>query len=133
MNFETAGTQIDASSNFILASTNLLQIFCKNHPSSLTVIPTLITEYLCNMVKCCRYCNFPELSVEASRHRCPVCGIQFHGICSDFLHPNAEEMLHTMGNDILCPCTTQTKIKSNYELANPNPFQCFESLQNHRD
>jgi len=29
--------------------------------------------------------------------------------------------------------TTQTKIKSNYELANPNLFQCFESPQNHRD
>jgi len=56
------------------------------------------------MVKCCRYCNFPELSVEASQHRCPICGIQFHGICSDFLHPNAEEMRLTMGNDILCPC-----------------------------
>ncbi len=77
--------------NFILAFTNILLIIYKNHPSILTVIPTIITEYLCNMVKCCRYCNFPELSVEASQHRCPICGIQFHGICSDFIHPEVQE------------------------------------------
>ncbi len=51
--------------------------------------------------KCCQFCLYPQLPVEASHHRCANFGNKFHGICSDIRHPRADELQLNMGNDRL--------------------------------
>jgi hypothetical protein len=60
------------------------------------------------MGKCCLYCSYPQLPVDASQHRCANCGNKFHGLCSNVRHPRADELQLTMGNDHLCPCCARS-------------------------
>jgi hypothetical protein len=65
------------------------------------------------MGKCCQFCSYPQLPVEASQHRCANCGNKSHGLCSDVRHPRADELQLSMGNDHLCPSCARIIYRSN--------------------
>jgi hypothetical protein len=75
------------------------------------------------MGKCCLFCLYPQLPVEASQHRCANCGNKFHGLCSDVKHPRADELQLTMGNDHLCPsCAWSIGAVAVHSIGSESPF-----------
>ena len=80
------------------------------------------------MGKCCQYCLYPQLPMDASQHRCANCGNKFHGLCSDVRHPRADELQLGMGNDHLCPsCARSIGAVAVHSIGSDSPYSIGSS------